>query len=281
MISRVAPILLLVCVLALGNTGCAVQLEGAGAGGGVSGEVLPRTNRTKAMENFGQGNEFLREQRYKKAISRYSKAIKEDPRFRDAYINRGIANMELLRFDRALPDFAEALEIGPANAEIYYNLGNAYSVQGQWQMAIKCYEKVLEMEAAHEGALNNLGNALASADRDGEAVAVFERYVDRFPDRARGYNNLGVAFEVSSKMPQAEAAYRTAIEVEPDSVEAYLNLANIRRKAGDPCGAMRLLSKFVHRVGDSDDLSKAKAQGTMGKLLHKCPSEADLLNALP
>ena len=264
-----------------GLSGCAVQLDGASATSGPGGEVLPRANRTKAMEYFAQGNELLREERYKKAIKRYSRALKEDPSMRDAYVNRGIAHMAIARFDRALPDFAEALEIGPADADLYFNLGNGYSVQAQWAMAIKCYEQALEMDPSHEGALNNLGNALGSADRTGEAMAVFERYVERFPDRARGYNNLGVALEMASQTQRAETAYSQAIEAEPDSVEAYLNLGDLRRKNGDACGAMRLLAEYVRRVGDRDEISSAKAQGVMGTLLQNCPSGAALLNELP
>ncbi len=269
---------LLLCALFL--TACpggAVQLEDEKRRG-VEGEVLPRTSRTEARGHFVKGNELSREGNFKAAVRRYDKAIAIDPKFRDAYINRGIAHMEIVRFDKALPDFAEALEIGPEDALVYFNLGNAYAVHAQWEMAVKCYEKALELDDSHGGARNNLGNALASSDRVDDAVRVFAEYSQRNPDSAVGYNNLGVALEIGGRDNEAMSAYQRAISADAKHPDAYMNLGKLQRKRGNACAAMGTLSTFIKLVDDPDDIFRLKMEGMLGSLLAQCPSGAHYIN---
>lgn len=254
----------------------AVQLEPEKRKG-PGGEVLPSTKRTQAREHFVKGNELVRKGNFKGAVKRYDKALEADPKFRDAYINRGIAHAELPRLDKALVDFAEALELGPDDALVYFNLGNIYSIKAQWEMAIKCYRKALEIEDNHEGALNNLGNAQASASLTDDAIETFRRYSELFPDKAEGHNNLGVALEMGQRPGEAQQAYRRAISANPKHPDAYMNLGKLHRKNGNACEAIKTLSQFIKLIEDPDDINRLKMEGIRGTLLAKCPSGASYL----
>jgi tetratricopeptide (TPR) repeat protein len=267
---------------------CALLLSACPSGGiqledekrkNINGEVLPRTGRTEARGHFVKGNQLASEGRFKAAVRRYDKAIAKDPKFRDAYVNRGIAHMEIVRFDKALIDFAEALEIGPDDSLLYYNLGNAYAMHAQWEMAIKCYEKALELDDKDQGARNNLGNAFASANRVDDAIRTFEEFSRRDPDNSVGYNNLGVAYEIAGRQEDAIGAYRRAIQVDAEHPNAYMNLGKLQRQRGEACNAMATLSKFVKLVKDPDDIYRLKMEGMLGTLLAQCPSGARYINA--
>ena len=57
------------------------------------------------------GNEKFGEKDYKGAIEEYSKAIMLDPKFKEAYRNRGMAKHELQDYQGAIADYSKAIEI--------------------------------------------------------------------------------------------------------------------------------------------------------------------------
>ena len=48
-----------------------------------------------------------------KAIADYSKAIEIDPKYAEAYCNRGVAYGKIEQWDKAIADFNKAIEIDP------------------------------------------------------------------------------------------------------------------------------------------------------------------------
>ena len=57
------------------------------------------------------------------AIANYTKAIKIDPNYADAYINRGLAKDNLEDYYGAIADYNKAIELDPNDAVAYYNRG--------------------------------------------------------------------------------------------------------------------------------------------------------------
>ena len=69
---------------------------------------------------------MLTKSQYDKAISDYTKAIEINPRFAEAYYNRGLAYGKKGQYDKAISDYTKAIEINPRFAEAYNNRGDAY-----------------------------------------------------------------------------------------------------------------------------------------------------------
>ena len=61
-----------------------------------------------------------------KAIADYSTAIEKDPRYADAYCNRGAAWYNLGQLEKAIADYSRALEIDPGFAAALSNRELAY-----------------------------------------------------------------------------------------------------------------------------------------------------------
>ena len=75
----------------------------------------------------------------------YDKALEVDPRFADAYSNRGNAYKASGHLALAIQDYNRSLELDPNIAETYYNRGNVYMDIGDLALAIQDYSKVLEL----------------------------------------------------------------------------------------------------------------------------------------
>ena len=57
------------------------------------------------------------------AILDFDKAIKFNPKYTEAYSNRGLAKYNIEDLQGAYFDFSKALELGPADADKYFNRG--------------------------------------------------------------------------------------------------------------------------------------------------------------
>src|ERR1700690_430899 len=79
-----------------------------------------------AEKYFHLGNENRKQGYYIQAISDYTKAIKINPKFIDAYNNRGTVNLYILNYAQAISDFNKVIEINTKLATPYYNLGVVY-----------------------------------------------------------------------------------------------------------------------------------------------------------
>ena len=74
-----------------------------------------------AKDHFQKGIALHRQQEYKAAIHDYSKAIKADKEFTEAYYNRGTCYLGLKDYKAAILDFTKALELDADFAKAYYS----------------------------------------------------------------------------------------------------------------------------------------------------------------
>ena len=88
-----------------------------------------------------------------------TRRIRLNPRYADAYYNRGIAYEKLGQYQRAIQDYDEAIRPNPRYADAYNNRGIAYDSLGQYQRAIQDYDEAIRLNLRYTDAYNNRGIA--------------------------------------------------------------------------------------------------------------------------
>jgi len=96
---------------------------------------------TRSASEYNRGTTHLAEGQYDQAIDCFSKAIKRQEQFPEAYCNRGTAYYETHRYDEAIRDFDRAIELRPEFSEAYYNRAMVYYYKKQYDSALNDFKK--------------------------------------------------------------------------------------------------------------------------------------------
>ncbi len=114
-------------------------------------------------DSYEKGNVFFDQQKYEKAIGRYSKSIKKKGSFfKEAYLNRGICKYHLGDMDGATTDMKKAIDLGARfnieeQALIYFNMGNEYFDKKEYDKAIELYNESANLTPEDGNIYFNIG----------------------------------------------------------------------------------------------------------------------------
>ena len=114
-----------------------------------------RPGSKEALYNLGM---FYQESRqYARAIGTYQVLSKVDTTFRDAPYNIGYINLVYLQnFRQAIEYFTKAIARDPKYAEAWYNRGLSYEQLKDYQKAYDDYQKTLKLKVNYDKAISGL-----------------------------------------------------------------------------------------------------------------------------
>ncbi len=100
-------------------------------------------NSKTAADYYNRGIELGNEGKYEQSLEAFTKSIEKDPKYADAYNNRGFyARMELGDYKGAIEDFNKAIELGPVGKDAFSlaNRGYAYFKLKDYPSAMKDFK---------------------------------------------------------------------------------------------------------------------------------------------
>lgn len=216
----------------------------------------------KAIAYKEQGNEYLKENNFDKAIECYNNAIKDSPEYSDAYFNLGKVYKLKKSYPLAIKALEKAKQLMPKDIETITLLGETYKQSGYYGLAIKNFEEALAIDATSDYAKRNLEEtknisyfvsnprvameqkkAQAKKNLD-DAIAIAKNYLPK--GYMKDLADVSVVFDTTNEMggrsniAQYEHAKRKItvtgdyIWANPRIVSAYLVHEFVHAKDNDP-----------------------------------------------
>ncbi len=200
---------------ALNQQGFAVQLSEIPNHDHWYYDLAPKINQ--AAWEFLKGNKLAAEPHFEEYKFRAEGARSREAS--EAY-NRGLERQRAGDLPAAIAAYRRAIELDPRFAEAYNNRGIAYFNQGENLLAIADFTHSIEL-APSESAYNNRGNALLGLKRSKEAIADFTQAIGIKPSAESFYNRGGAYFN-DRQFTQASADFNDAIKLNPKLARAYI-----------------------------------------------------------
>ncbi len=187
------------------------------------------TNSISAFENFIKAyieNE-KRDGRIEKVTSLFRRAIREDPKFWEAYYNLGIVYFNNNQYSLALEQFNKVIEALPKFDKAYYGRGLIYENKKQYQKAIEDFKTVIEFNPNDYKTYHRLGKLYRAAENYEQAVKQLEKAKDLNPNHAPIHYQLGNVYYDQDKYRQSIDHYRKAVKLDNDNPDYHLKLGDV------------------------------------------------------
>ena len=162
---------------------------------------------------FSAGYLYGERDDFEAAIADYDEAIQLNPKFSEAYYNRGNAKNNLGQSEAAIVDYNTAIQLNPKFARAYYNRGNAKNNLGQHEAAIADYDEAIRIDPNYTEAYNNRGHAKDSLGQSEAAIADYNTAIQLNPNDADAYYNRGITNKRLGRVNEARQDFDTAINL--------------------------------------------------------------------
>jgi len=160
---------------------------------------------------------------FERAISFYTKEIRDNPRPSRAYVERGLIWGDKGETERAIADFTRAIRLDPFAAEAYEHRADAWLSRKEYEIALADLTDVIRLRPRDYRAYNERGIAWERKGEFDRAIADFSESIRHEPGNPWAYNNRGNARRAKGEFDRAIADYGEALALDPDFVLAYIN----------------------------------------------------------
>lgn len=257
----------------------------------------------KARELFAQAQQMETRKRRcppQELIDVYNQLIELEPEFAQAYVRRGIQQMEAGKPEKALEDFNRAIELGLKTAETYYERVKSYALLGnKKEEAMQDLRTVLELDPRHVRANDDMGYIMFEEDKKRSAykyltaainndtdnpVTFYKRalinmeekryehaIVDLLdsktcnPVNAETHYMLGNCYYELGLLDRALKAYESASLLSPFVPDPYYKMGCVCYDKGDFDNSVRYFSALISRLPDSETGYFSCALAYLGK----------------
>ncbi len=174
-----------------------------------------------------------------------SQAIKINPKYADAYNQRGISWHAKGNFDQAIADYTKVIELDSKFAKAYVNRGNTLMDKGLIDEAIVDFDSALKIDPDESYAYANRCVSWTKKEDFQRAMRDCNRSLEINPRFAEAYVFRGDVSDDTNDFDGAITDYSKAIEISPRYPLAYLNRAIARGDKRDFNGALADFAKAI------------------------------------
>ena len=210
-----------------------------------------------AEELLLQGAKLEESGNYKKAVKKYTEAIKLKPNYGDAYYNRAIAKYLLEEFKESISDYSEAIRIrGNDSMAIYsrgvvyfeigkhelalidlnksisygHEIGSCYNYKAMVEMelgdstkAIELYDLAIENDSLETLFYLNKATLLADLRMYNESITLYSKVLKMDPNSIDSFYNRGIQYYKTGAQRKACSDWKKAFKLGDTEVYEYIN----------------------------------------------------------
>ncbi|MGL4524900.1 MAG: tetratricopeptide repeat protein [Spirochaetia bacterium] len=199
------------------------------------------------------GFRFYNQGNYEDARAYFSLALKMDPAFVDAYINRSATNIKLTRFNEALNDASRALQLQPNNVQALNNRGNAYSGKNNFSRALEDYKKAYQLQPNFLDVLFNIANMYYRMNLRMDAVRYYTRVLEVHPGMTQAYIFRGLAQHQLGYQQRALEDFKVVLRMQNRGLSLNMQLARALLTIKRFADAEKALREVVEEFPDYAD----------------------------
>lgn len=164
-----------------------------------------------------RGDIYAAKNQPESALADYSEAIKRAPKQATTHFRLGMFHQGRNRNTEAVAAYRAAIEADPRFAPPYNNLA-ALAAEGKSNLveALGWAKRALELEPGVPDFADTLGQVHRARGEPDRAIEHFRRAASAKPPRAEFYYHLGLALAEKGAGKEASVALKRAIEIRPD-----------------------------------------------------------------
>ena len=174
-----------------------------------------------------------------KSLADYTSAIRNRPRYADAYGWRGITYYwPKADYDRAIADLTMALRLKP-NDRLYLDYrGQALLAKGRFALASKDFERLIALNPGDATAFLHLSQADIGRRNYTRAIADADQAIRLSPlsGATEAYNNRGNAHFHLGALGDAVVDYDAALKLDPGNWQPLYGRGVVKLRKGDTAG---------------------------------------------
>ena len=128
------------------------------------------TTSDAAKEFYTEAGKAFEQNDFEKAITLYSRAIRQDPHYASAYFNRALSYAIINKYEEATKDANKVLEMEPDSHDAPYVMGIIAEYQHNYKSAKKWYERALARNPNYEQAKARLAQLKSKLTEEGSSA---------------------------------------------------------------------------------------------------------------
>jgi protein O-mannosyl-transferase len=196
---------------------------------------------------FSLGTVFLEKEELDSALAYYSKALELNPKYVEAYENRGYIYEKMGRFYEAASDYSKSIDLRPSRYQAYYNRAGVFSKMGSPESALADYDKVIDLDPTNYNTFNNRGIIMYSTGRMDMALSAYNQAIALDPERYEAFYNRGTLYENVGQLENALADYDRTVSLNSSYDSLLLKEGVLCNRAGLYDKALKYFNEYIKK----------------------------------
>jgi len=173
---------------------------------------------------YNLGITYYNKKSYNEALSQFNKVITALPNFDKPYYGRGLIYEKQKKYSEAIADFKKVTELNPNDHKPYYNLGKISLKQNSFQDAENYLNKAKEINPEYAPIYFQLGNIYYEQDQYRKSINFYKKATELDEENGKYHLKLGDTFYRSQIYYNAYSELKTSISLRPSDPVAYFLL---------------------------------------------------------